>query len=182
MSDTALPLPPEAVDVDGIDPVLLAAYRGEPAALNQLLHTSQPLIRRYALRHCIFEVVDDAVQDSMVVLARRLSTVRALRAFSGWLLQVVRHECHRLGSRLLRHDLWDYTRATCFMAADDVTTRLSVVAALESLPPHYRKVVVLRDIEELGISEIAERLGEPIGAVKSRLHRARELLREYLLA
>ena len=169
-------------DLDDLDPVLVAAHRGEPAALNQLLHSKQPLIRRYALRHCMFEVVDDAVQDSMVVLARRLSTVRALRAFSGWLLQVVRHECHRLGSRLLRRDPWDYARATTFLAADDVATRLSVVAALESLPPHYRQVVVLRDIEELGINEIAARLGEPVGAVKSRLHRARELLREYLLA
>lgn len=174
--------PTSLCDVEGIDPVLLAAYRGEPMALNKLLHTSQPLIRRYALRHCIFEVVDDAVQDSMVVLARRLQTVRALRAFSGWLLQVVRHECHRLSSRLLRRDPWDYARATSFMAGDDVDTRLSVVAALESLPPHYRKVVLLRDVEELGISEIAERLGEPVGAVKSRLHRAREMLREYLLA
>lgn len=169
-------------DVDELDPVLVAAHRGEPAALNQLLHTSQPLIRRYALRHCVFEVVDDAVQDSMVVLARRLSTVRVLRAFSGWLLQVVRHECHRLGSRLLRRDPWDYTRASTFLMADEVTMRLTVAAALDSLPPHYRQVVLLRDVEELGISEIAQRLGEPVGAVKSRLHRARALLREYLLA
>ncbi len=182
MSTEATPSTPAVVDVDGVDPDLIAAYRGEPAALDRLLHTSQPLIRRYALRHCAFEVVDDAVQDSMVVLSRRLSTVRALRAFSGWLLQVVRHECHRLSRAIVRHDPWDYGRARSFMSFDDVTTRMSVVAALESLPPHYRQVVVLRDIEELGISEIAERLGEPVGAVKSRLHRARELLREYLLA
>lgn len=165
-----------------VDAVLAAAHRGEPAALNQLLHQSQPLIRRYALRHCVFEVVDDAVQDSMVILARRLSTVRQLRAFTGWLMQVVRHECHRLGSAFLRRDLWDYSRAATFMEADDATTRMAVVSALESLPPHYREVVVLRDIEELGIAEIAARLNEPVGAVKSRLHRARELLREYLLA
>jgi DNA-directed RNA polymerase specialized sigma24 family protein len=41
--------------------------------------------------------------------------------------------------------------------------------------------VLLRDFEELTIAEIAERLGEPQGAVKSRLHRARELVREYML-
>lgn len=37
------------------------------------------------------------------------------------------------------------------------------------------------DFEELTIAEIAQRLGEPPGAVKSRLHRARELVREYML-
>jgi len=49
------------------------------------------------------------------------------------------------------------------------------------LPAHYLEVVLLRDFEELTIAEIAERLGEQQGAVKSRLHRARELVREYML-
>ncbi|WP_422596971.1 RNA polymerase sigma factor [Pseudomonas sp.] len=52
---------------------------------------------------------------------------------------------------------------------------------MESLPAHYLEVVLLRDFEELTISEISERLQEPVGAIKSRLHRARELVREYLL-
>ena len=40
---------------------------------------------------------------------------------------------------------------------------------------------MLRDFEELTIAEIAERLGEQDGAIKSRLHRARELVREYMI-
>lgn len=53
-------------------------------------------------------------------------------------------------------------------------------SAFESLPAHYLEVVLPRDFEELTIAEIAERLGEQPSAVKSRLHRARELVREYL--
>lgn len=41
--------------------------------------------------------------------------------------------------------------------------------------------VLLRDFEELTIAEIAERLDEQPGAIKSRLHRARELVREYMI-
>lgn len=41
--------------------------------------------------------------------------------------------------------------------------------------------MLLRDFEELTIAEIAERLGEQPGAIKSRLHRARELVREYMI-
>jgi RNA polymerase sigma factor (sigma-70 family) len=52
---------------------------------------------------------------------------------------------------------------------------------LESLPAHYLDVVLLRDFEEMTIAEIAARLGQQPGAVKNRLHRARELVREYLL-
>lgn len=59
--------------------------------------------------------------------------------------------------------------------------RIDLANALESLPAHYMEVVLLRDFEELTIAEIAERLGESPPAIKSRLHRARELVREYLL-
>jgi RNA polymerase sigma factor (sigma-70 family) len=62
----------------------------------------------------------------------------------------------------------------------DETLRLDVAAALESLPAHYLEVILLRDFEELTIAEIAGRLHEPAGAIKSRLHRARALVREYL--
>ncbi|TAM00498.1 MAG: RNA polymerase subunit sigma-24, partial [Pusillimonas sp.] len=53
--------------------------------------------------------------------------------------------------------------------------------ALESLPAHYLEVILLRDFEELTIAEISGQLGENTGAIKSRLHRARILVREYML-
>jgi predicted DNA-binding protein (UPF0251 family) len=54
--------------------------------------------------------------------------------------------------------------------------------ALESLPLGYRQVIVMRDFEELTIGEMAERLGLSREATKSRLHRARGMVREYMLA
>jgi len=49
--------------------------------------------------------------------------------------------------------------------------------AIDSLPPKYRSVVVLRHIEDLPYEDIAEVLGVPLGTVKTRLFRAREMLR-----
>jgi len=52
--------------------------------------------------------------------------------------------------------------------------------AVDSLPPSYRSVHQLRDVEELPGSEVAQKLGISLAAMKSRLHRARELLRQHL--
>ena len=49
-------------------------------------------------------------------------------------------------------------------------------AAVLSLPPNYREVVVLCDLEEMDYSEVAEQLGCPLGTVRSRLYRARAIL------
>ena len=56
-----------------------------------------------------------------------------------------------------------------------------VARALESLPPDFRAVVVLSDIEEFSYKEIAEIMGCPIGTVMSRLHRARRALQRQLV-
>lgn len=52
--------------------------------------------------------------------------------------------------------------------------------ALEELPPEYREVIVLRELEELSYKEIAELIGIPIGTVMSRLARARKRLQQQL--
>jgi RNA polymerase sigma-70 factor (ECF subfamily) len=55
-----------------------------------------------------------------------------------------------------------------------------LVAALHTLPEHYRVVVVLADVEGLSYAEMAQRMGCPPGTVMSRLHRGRRLLRQAL--
>jgi len=58
--------------------------------------------------------------------------------------------------------------------------RQDVAAALESLPAHYREIILLRDLEGLTVEEMSTQLGLTREAVKSRLHRARVMAREYL--
>jgi len=163
-------------------PVLDAAHRGDPAALAQLLRLCQPDIRRYAQRNCLIGDVDDAVQEALLVLSRKLSSVRMLAAFSGWLFQIVKHECHRLARVTLNYDPWDDARAEEWLASQDTAAlRQEVIHALESLPADYLQVVLLRDFAEMSIGEIAEQLEQSTAAIKSRLHRARAMAREYLI-
>jgi RNA polymerase sigma-70 factor (ECF subfamily) len=53
--------------------------------------------------------------------------------------------------------------------------------ALAKLPPEQRRIIILADIEEYSYQEIADIVGCSIGTVRSRLHRARALLRRLLL-
>jgi RNA polymerase sigma factor (sigma-70 family) len=159
-----------------------AAQAGDSIAIEQLLILCQADARRYAYRHCQASDIDDAVQESLIVISRKIKGLKAAAAFSSWLFIVIKRECRKLERMMTRHvPLDDEIAERHLMRKADDSLRIDLARALESLPAHYLEVVLLRDFEELTIAEIAERLGEQPGAVKSRLHRARELVREYLL-
>lgn len=163
-------------------PLLEAARLGDTHALDRLLRICQPDVRRYAFRHCLMSDVDDAVQETLLIVTRRLASLRAVAAFSGWLFQIVRRECRRLERRLFRFDPYDEEKMEGWLATNsDETIRLDLISALESLPAHYREVILLRDFHEMTIREIAAQIQLTTPATKSRLHRARQLVREYLL-
>ncbi|MHB8534853.1 MAG: RNA polymerase sigma factor [Sulfuricaulis sp.] len=106
-----------------------------------------------------------------------------MAAFSGWLFQVVRRECRRLERHVFDLDPYDEEKIENWLAThSDEIVRLDLISALESLPEHYREIILLRDFEGMTIREMAGRLQLTTTATKSRLRRARQLVREYLLA
>ena len=86
-------------------------------------------------------------------------------------------------SAALKYDPYDEERAELWLAAQDTAgLRRDLVNTLESLPEDYRQVILLRDFAEMSVAEISEELGLSVPAAKSRLHRARQMAREYLIA
>lgn len=166
-----------------VDPEMVrAATLGDRQALVDLLAAAQPNIRRFAQRTCrTSSDVDDAVQEALWLLTRRISTLRAFGAFWSWLFAIVTRECLRLARRALPGTNLDDEADRLLSVHPDLDLRLDVAAALQSLPEHYRTVMLLRDVEERTIDEIAGALGLTREAAKARLHRARSLVREYLL-
>jgi RNA polymerase sigma factor (sigma-70 family) len=161
------------------DPSLVEAARGgDSAALVALIAAAQPDIRRYAARTCRAADIDDAVQETLLLLYRRVGTLRAVTSFSAWLFAVARRACLRL---LRRSDTSadDVEMRLTYLAPEDI--RIDLSRAIQSLPDHYREVILLRDIEELSIDEIAEVLALTRESVKARIHRARLMIREYLI-
>lgn len=166
----------------GSHELVVAVQRGEAGAVDALLQVCQTDARRYARRHCKIDDVDDAVQETLLIVSRKVHGLKVLAAFSSWMFVVIRRECQRLPRAMSNTEpIEDEVAETQLMCCDDVSLRIDLVAALESLPAHYLEVILLRDFEELTIGEMAERLHDTTAAIKSRLHRARELVREYLL-
>ena len=164
--------------------LLSAAQAGDPGAMSALLAQLRPDIRRYAAYQCgRATALDDVVQETLIIVNRSLGSVHNLAAFGGWLARVVARLCLLPPLRLLRatESLLTMERRVDFSTRAPDELRADLVRALDSLPEGYRTLIVLRDFEELTIAELAQRLGLSVAATKSRLHRARALVREYLI-
>lgn len=167
-----------------IDPALVDSARaGDAAALARLLDLSQRDLRRFARRSCATsQDAEDAVQLALWQLHRHLGALRVLQAFMGWLFRIVERECRRLlGLSQRNQPLDDALLAGLAQPGVPLDLRRDLSRAIAALPPIYRETLILRDIEEFTAAEAADQLGITVEAVKSRLHRARGLLREALL-
>ncbi|QCI69345.1 sigma-70 family RNA polymerase sigma factor [Phreatobacter stygius] len=161
-----------------------AARLGDQAAIVALLAIAQPDIRRYARAACRGSAdAEDAAQEALWLLFRRVGSIRSLAAVSRWLFVVVRRECLRLARRaglVPTEPIDGIDLERTFASRPDIEIRLDIAAAMEALPAQYREIALMRDVREMTIDEIAGERGLSREAVKARLHRARMMMREYL--
>jgi RNA polymerase sigma-70 factor, ECF subfamily len=124
----------------------------------------------------------DATQETFLTLYRKASQYRATAAVGTWLYRISVNTCYDLLRKERRRPseaMPSYLDPADPRAEDDYTSvelRPSVEAALATLTPDFRAVVVLSDIEGMSLPEVAETLEIPVGTVKSRLFRARRQL------
>ena len=158
------------------------ARRGDRRALERVLVRSRQDLRRYAEYHCAVNDVEDAVQESLLLVSRKLSSLREPAAYNSWLFRIVKRECNRLkrATRLLLMQPSDLEEieGPHYPAPNGLVR--DVARALARLPDHYREAILMRDLEGLSIAEISERLALHPEAAKARIHRARSLARQYL--
>jgi len=138
---------------------------------------------------------EDVVQETFLKALRNLHTFRAEARFSTWLVSIALNEARsRLRGRRDFESLDDDSDETRRIAPEllrdwrevpsEVLERLEirklVTEAVAELPMIYREVFLLREIEELSISESAQALSISVASVKVRLHRARIMLQRRL--
>ncbi|MGD0675340.1 MAG: sigma-70 family RNA polymerase sigma factor [Polyangiaceae bacterium] len=175
------------------------AADGKAGALAALVTLLKPHIEKQLLRYPLTdEDRRDLAQATLIRVIRRVGSFRGDSSFSTWLFRVTANEAlmmmrsqrrHRarlvegldfeeLGSLPAANDRSGAEQGDATAVANERDAR--VRAALEKLPAGYRDVVSLHYHEDLGLHEIAARLGSTESAVRSRLHRARSRLRAML--
>lgn len=164
------------------DPLLVeAARQGDMVSVEQLLGNCRPHLQRIAQSQCSSRVdPDDAVQESLLLIYRRIGALRSVAAFPAWAFSIVRHECRRLWRAMHGELAMENENLPTPVYLDHFGLRSDLAAAIQSLPEKYRTAIILRDFEEFSISEIADQLLLTRAAVKSRIHRGRQMVQEYL--
>jgi RNA polymerase sigma factor (sigma-70 family) len=162
--------------------VVTAAQQGDERAIALLVSGSHAHVRRFAHTLCSTpEDAEDAAQEALVVLYRKIGTLRVAAALASWMFQIVYRQCIRKARDALR--VRPLEAGVEPSAEGTALARIElerIVASISALPPEQRAVVVMRDIQGLSGGATASALGLSRAAMKSRLHRGRETLRHEL--
>lgn len=163
------------------------AQLGDRSALEALLRALLPGLHQHLLI-LLHESpdADDALQETLWLIARRLGTLRDPSLVRAWAYRIATREALRLLRRTRKHDAEELAAADA-VALVESEQELSlpggdadVLAHLDRLPAKAGVVVRLRFVEDLSQQEIAEALEIPLGTVKSRLAYGLQKLREAL--
>jgi RNA polymerase sigma-70 factor (ECF subfamily) len=182
------------------------AQQGDERAFTKLVRKYEDVVFRFSLKVCRDrEKAEEALQDTFVNVFRKLKQFDGKSKFSTWLYTIVANNClmKRRRSKLDQASVslempegfreeplrdpegrviqtvpsWKNTPHDGVLNKE---LRAVLDEAIGKLPPEYRAVFLLRDVEEQSAEETAKILSLSIPAVKSRLHRARAFLREQL--
>nr|WP_221333675.1 RNA polymerase sigma factor [Nocardia transvalensis] len=165
--------------------MVAAARDGDATAIAALVSGSYPHVRRFARTLCATtEDAEDAAQEALIILYRKIKTLRASGALASWMFRIVRNECLRR-VRLLAEPVAAVPETAAASAEDEAVRRLEagrVAAVIAALPTDQRQVLIMRDVQGYSGRMVASMLGLSVAAVKSRLHRARAAVQHGLRA
>ena len=177
--------------------IVKRCLRGDESAYRELVERYQRQVYSLALRMVRqSQDAEDLTQETFVRMFRALDRYDPTRSFAAWLFTIAsRLSIDHLRRRKARPislvqrepggvEEREMEIPDPSLGPDELASHgeeeLRTQQLIDSLPPHYRVVVVLRHQQDLSYEEIAETLHLPLGTVKARIHRARALLKQRL--
>lgn len=172
-----------------LDEYLVASAKaGSQEALDHLVRRWTPRLLRYAAR--VMGDADsarDIVQETWTSACRNLGGLSDAARFPSWIYLVATRKCADATRKIVRRRRSDQTAATDptmngieLDPAAQAEHRVDLAGALQRLSIGHRIVVDLFYSDDLSVDEISDAIGIPVGTVKSRLHQARQILRQHL--
>ena len=178
-----------------------ASAAGDREAMERLLMRAQEVAYRFSLLVCGHpQDAEDVMQDALLKTYRHVSRIKEPEAFRTWLYTTVQNACRMKRRRHVGEPSHLTSMEQGATSGDGVAGPVEVEGharpadqimidawvsgrlrdALKALPPSYRMIVVLREMEGLSTREVAKVAGISEANVKTRLHRARVMLRQAL--
>ena len=162
--------------------------QGNLDAFKSLYELQKQRIYNIAYRiHGDHEDAQDSVQDAFVIIYKKINSFRGDSAFSTWLYRIVVNTClnNIRKSKTRRTKDWvELSDADNIVedASFDQHKPLEIILdeEIQNLPPGYRAVFILYEIEGFSHQEISQMLNKSVGTSKSQLHRAKQLLQKRL--
>ena len=168
---------------------------GEPEAYRELYNEYVQKVGRIAKSYLGVDDVEDVIQEVFMKVYKSIKKFRGDSALSTWIYRITVNVCKdMLSKKRKKREI-----LTSFGLEDDEKTLPEPVEevqptdellrevsaeeihhAIESLSEEDRLLITLREIEEMSYLDIANVVGKPVGTIKSRLHYARERLKETL--
>lgn len=167
-------------------PLIQQAQRGDPQALHALVDRYADSLYSTAVYLLGSEPdAQDVTQETLMAMVQNIRRFEHRSAFRTWLWGILMRQVNRRRRDQFRHrrqpDLHTRTGVAGVLSGDGpAQVRLDVQSALNKLSDEHRHVLVLREFDGLSYEQIAEVLGVPRGTVESRLHRARQAMRQLL--
>lgn len=167
-----------------IEETIAKCRRGESEGQRDLFERFHRRVFRLAARLVGDVDAADITQDVFLRVFQRIDQFRGESRFDTWLHRITVNECFQFLRRQSKRQNQRYANEPAeerSLPADQIAHRELMETALRRLDPELRAIFLLREVEELNYSEIAEAMQIPEGTVASRLNRARRQLREILV-
>lgn len=154
---------------------------GERDAFTELVRAWHVPVSAYVGRLLGGADADDVTQEVWVAVLRGLPRLRQPERFTPWLFTIARRAVtNRLREEYARPEVDSDHEPWTEDAADVMVDRDEVLGGLAGIPVREREILILFYLEDLSVETCAEICAVPVGTVKSRLWRARRMLRDEL--
>jgi RNA polymerase sigma-70 factor (ECF subfamily) len=188
-----------AFNTPEVSALIVRCQAGELAAFDTLVGRYQRYVFNLIYQHLgNVDELDDVAQDIFLRIYKFIRKYRGNASIESWIYKIVLNYCRTHARRRAMFtrlfvqptvqesedkswSIFDNLADSQYDPAQQIEARTlaqDIIAAVRVLPPIYRDILIMREVNELSYEEIAEILGISIGTVKSRISRARDLVRQ----
>ncbi len=173
------PVTVPAMTTELLDSYIRRAKQGDQSAFEELVNRTHLMLRKVALPLLPASAVDDVLQETYLLMYRKLHYLKRPEAFRSWLTRIALNVCYTWRRKLKPSEELEEESLPAVQPEEPMDV-VALRSALGQLKDKDRNIIILREYLEMSYEEIADALDLPEGTVRSRLFYARKKLKDLL--